>query len=118
MDFVAFSLEVLVMKCRALAGLFVAALLAGSPAVADQIAGQWCPPGGGRTLVVKGHQDVTFAGKPVQANVDRHHVDFAIPVGEPDAGTKFNADQMNEEQVRVTIGSKTPEIWTPCKPVS
>ncbi len=93
-------------------------LFAGVSAHADQIVGEWCPPGGGRSLIVRNYDDVTFAGLAVKANVDRHHVDFEIPAGEPDAGQKFNADQLNDEQIRVTIGTKAAEIWTPCKPVS
>jgi hypothetical protein len=93
-------------------------LLAALPARADQIIGEWCPPGGSVSLVVKNHDDVTFAGASVQANVDRHHVDFIIPANLADSGSRFSADQLNDEQVRVTIGSKPAEIWTPCKPVS
>lgn len=93
-------------------------MLLASPAAADAIPGDWCPPGGGRILQIKTSGHVTFAGKIVAANVDRHHTDFVIPKGEPDAGSRFSADQLNDVQIRVTINGKKPEIWTPCEPVS
>ena len=90
-----------------------------SSAFADVITGEWCEPGGGaRILVVKNYDDVTFVGKAVKANVDRHHVDFVIPAGEKDAGTRFDADQLSDEQIKVTIGADAAVIWTPCKPIS
>lgn len=88
------------------------------PVWADQIIGEWCPPSGSVSLIVKDYDDVSFAGQAVNASVRRHHVDFVIPDGHADAGATFDADQLNDEQIRVTIGQKTPEIWTPCKPVS
>jgi hypothetical protein len=89
-----------------------------TPALADQIVGDWCPPGGGRTLTVRNYDDVTFAGLPVKANVNRHHVDFTIPAGALGAGETFDAQQLSDEEIRVRIGTGAPEIWTPCKPVS
>lgn len=106
------------MVCRAIVFSIIAMSLTVSSAVADVIIGEWCPPAGGRSLLVKNFDDVTFVGKAVKANVDRHHVDFVIPPGEPDTGAHFKADQLNDEQIRVTIGSKASEIWTPCKPIS
>lgn len=106
------------MKCRMFAGVVIALSLFASPALADVITGEWCPPGGGRSLLVKPTLEVEFAGQPVEANANRHHVDFVIPTGEPDAGQKLNADQISDEWVRVTIGSGKTQIWMPCKPVS
>lgn len=89
---------------------------------ADQILGTWCAPGGGRSVKVNDGTVVTPGGKSIPANVVRHHVDFVFPDGEPDAGSTFAAEQLNDEQIQVTIKSKSgtsaPEIWTPCKPVS
>ena len=106
------------MTCRRALVLVAAMFWTASAAVADVITGAWCPPGGGRVLVVKNFNDVTFRSKMVKANVDRHNVDFVIPDGEPDAGQQFKANQLNDEQIRVTIGKNAPEIWTPCKPIS
>jgi hypothetical protein len=89
---------------------------------ADQIPGHWCAPDGGRSIKIDYASIVTPGGKTVQGNITRHHVDFVIPDGEQDAGATFNADQLSDEQIRVTIvrkdGTSPPEIWTPCKPVS
>ncbi len=89
-----------------------------APAHADQIAGSWCPPGGGQSLVVRGHDDVALDGRAVKANVTRHHVDFVVPEGASDAGQRFSADQLNDDEIRVSIGEKPAVIWTPCKPIS
>jgi len=101
---------------------FLAVVMTGSTALADQIPGHWCAPDGGRSIKVDHTSIVTPGGKTVQGNITRHHVDFVIPNGETDAGSTFNADQLSDEQIRVTIirkdGTSPPEIWTPCKPVS
>lgn len=92
-------------------------------AAADQIDGTWCSPSG-QTLSIDGTKVVTPGGNSVVARYDRHHIDYLIPEGEQGAGDRFSADQMNDEQIRVTVlnraQSKTgaPEIWTPCKPIS
>lgn len=107
-------------------GSFALALIlvtaASGAAHADQILGQWCAPGGGKSIRVEDASVISPGGKTVTANVVRHHVDFVVPPGEPDAGATFYADQLSDEQIRVTIKSKAgvtaPEIWTPCKPVS
>lgn len=92
-------------------------------AAADQIDGTWCSPSG-QILSINGTKVVTPGGNTVVARYDRHHIDYLIPVGEQGAGDRFLADQMNDEQIRVRImneaqsKSGTPEIWTPCKPIS
>ncbi len=106
------------MVCRVVVVALLLAVVPMSPASADQIVGEWCPPGGGMSLSVRNYDDVAFNGTAVKANVDRHHVDFVIPDGQPDAGASFDADQLNDEQIRVTIGTKAAVIWTPCKPIS
>lgn len=105
--------------------ILLAAVLIVSSAItahADQILGQWCAPGGTRSVKVDQATVVSPGGKTVPANITRHHVDFVMPDGEKDAGATFNADQLGDEQIRVTFirkeGTSEPEIWTPCKPVS
>jgi hypothetical protein len=98
-----------------LAGLFS---LAAAPAQADVITGQWCAPGGERSLVVEPDNSAAFNGQPVDARITRHHIEFAMPTGEPDAGAIFVGNQLSDEQIRVSIGKQPAEIWTPCKPVS
>jgi len=102
-----------------------AAILAASSTItfADHIDGRWCSPLG-RSIIVNGPQVTTPEGAQVTANYDRHHIDYIIPTGEPRAGDTFSADQLGEDRIRVTIVAKsgtpapTPEIWTPCKPIS
>ena len=106
------------MARRACVISFIVTFLTVSPVMADEIIGEWCPTGGGRSVMIRDYTDVMFNGQTVKANVDRHHVDFVIPSGERDAGASFSAAQQNDEQIRVTIGSKRTEVWTPCKPVS
>ena len=96
--------------------------LAALPVRADEITGTWCAPGGGKSIKVEDPIVISPGGKQVRANLTRHHLDFVIPAGEANAGATFNADQLSDEAIRVTIisksGTSAPEIWTPCKPIS
>lgn len=91
------------------------------PVFADQINGNWCSPSG-QTLSINGADVVTPAGNHVSANHDRHHIDYQIPAGEPNAGDQFSADQLSDDEISVKISGGNPpvagasEIWTPCKP--
>ena len=88
---------------------------------ADQINGNWCASNG-QTISIDGSQVITPFGNKVSANHDRHHIDYQIPAGEPNAGDQFTANQLSDDEIRVKIvGDKGPiqgksEIWTPCKP--
>ncbi len=99
-----------------IAALFMVALST-SPALADQIDGEWCSPRGGR-IVVDGSNVTTPSGASVKANHSRHHVDFDIPAGEESAGDHFSADQLSDNEIQVTISHNTSakpvtqEIWT------
>jgi hypothetical protein len=92
-------------------------------AVADRIDGTWCSPEG-KSVSIVGPNVVTSRGTAVDANYNRHHIDYAIPAGEPDEGGTFRADQLNDNQIRVVLTGADGEpkgeaqIWTPCKPVS
>ena len=105
--------------------LLTAALMTASTqnALADRIDGTWCSPDG-KSVSIDGRNVVTSRGNAVDANYNRHHIDYIIPAGEPDEGGVFRADQLNDNQISVVLigaggGSKSnPEIWTPCKPVS
>ena len=96
----------------------LALLLVATPAWVDQIVGEWAPPGGSLRLIDKNYDDDSSAAQAVDASVRRHHVDFVSPAGQPGAGMRFDADQLSDEEIRVTIGEKAAEIWMPCKPVS
>ncbi len=91
------------------------------PVFADQINGNWCSASG-KTLSINGSDVITPAGNQVSANHERHHIDYQIPAGEPNAGAQFSADQLNDNEISVKIIKGTPsiegksEIWTACKP--
>ena len=102
-----------VLSLTILFGFFV------QPALADQIDGKWCSPEGERIEIA--FSDVTTpAGNSVTANYDRHHIDYVIPEGETQEGKIFSADQLNYQQIRVTViganNQSLPEIWTKCPP--
>lgn len=100
-------------------------LLIGSTAnaLADKIDGTWCSPSG-KSISIEGVRVTTPSGRTVIARYNRHHIDYEIPEGEPNAGDLFTADQLNEQQVRVSVvgegksDTDAPEIWTPCKQIS
>lgn len=93
------------------------------PSLADRIDGNWCSPEG-RSISVDGPNVVTPGGRTITANYNRHHVDFEIPKGEPDSGNRFSADQLNDEEISVSIiragdaGADKAVIWRQCKPIS
>ncbi|HKJ62034.1 MAG TPA: hypothetical protein VKA94_08565 [Hyphomicrobiales bacterium] len=92
-------------------------------ALADRIDGTWCSPDG-KSVSVDGPRVTTSHGNAVDANYNRHHIDYTIPAGEPDEGDQFRADQLNDNQIMVVLfgaGGEPKgeaEIWTQCKPVS
>ena len=102
----------------------LAASVAAPPSKADEIGGWWCTPAGDKSIHVSYDGTITSpGGQTVSGTVRRHHIDFVIPDGEADAGATFSAEQLNDDQIRVTIAAKNAEprdavIWIPCKPVS
>lgn len=92
-------------------------------AVADQIDGTWCSPSG-TSMTIEGPQIVTPGGKAITGRYNRHHVDYEVPEGEADAGSRVSADQLNDDEIRVIVLGKDPaankpsEIWTKCQVTS
>lgn len=92
-------------------------------ATADQIDGTWCSPAG-RSMTIEGSRIVTPGGQSVTGRYNRHHVDYEIPDGEPGAGSRVNADQLNDDEIRVIVpggdpsASQAGEIWTKCQVTS
>ena len=112
------------MKTHTAAVLAIAILaLSAQPALADKIDGNWCSAKG-KSISVDGPTIVTPGGKSIIGYYDRHNIDFTIPEGEDGAGGKFSANQLNHEEISVSITSRSgakvgdPEIWTVCKPTS
>jgi hypothetical protein len=97
--------------------------LSANTVLADQIDGNWCSRDG-RSISIDGPDVTTSRGIAVKAAYNRHHINFVIPSGEPNEGGSFQADQLNDNEIRVIIVRQSggpvgeAEIWTPCKPVS
>ncbi len=91
--------------------------------MADQIDGNWCSPDG-KSISINGPRVTTAGGASVTANYNRHHIDYVIPSGEPNEGASFQADQLNDNEIRVIIAGPSSgqigeiEIWRSCKPIS
>lgn len=107
----------------ALVAFAAAAALAGSAAHADQIDGSWCSPAG-ESITVEGQSITTPGGARIVGYYDRHHVAFTIPEGEGRAGDLFEASQIDDDRISVTLTAKPagtrgqPEVWTKCEVVS
>ena len=92
-------------------------------AVADQIDGTWCSPSGD-SMTIEGSRIVTPGGHVATGRYNRHHVDYEVPEGETNAGHRVNADQLNDEEIRVVVIGKEPsandpgKIWTKCQVTS
>jgi hypothetical protein len=92
-------------------------------AAADQIDGSWCSPSGS-SMTIEGSQIVTPGGQSITGRYNRHHVDYEVPQGETNAGSRVSADQLNDEEIRVIVLGKDPaanqpsEIWTRCQVIS
>ena len=92
--------------------------LAGSPAWADAIDGEWCNADGKR-LAIAGPAIVTPGGTKMTGNYDRHGFDFVIPAGEPGAGQKMVMVLLGEELMQSRTGGGPAQSWKRCgKPVS
>jgi hypothetical protein len=92
-------------------------LLAGtSLARADAIDGQWCF--GSSHFEINGPNIRTPGGNEIAGNYDRHGFSYVVPANEQGAGTEIVMVLLNEETVRLTRGTSTPETWKRCKPVS
>ncbi len=90
---------------------------------ADQIDGTWCSPSG-LSMTIEGQDIRTPGGKSVTGRYSRHRFDYEIPAGEPNAGGRIFAEQLNDQEIRVTVIKQIQiepgahETWTPCEVVS
>ncbi|MCP5083630.1 MAG: hypothetical protein GY948_18235 [Alphaproteobacteria bacterium] len=92
-------------------------------AFADQIDGTWCSPSG-QSMTIDGSNVRTPGGKSITGRYSRHRFDYEIPDGEPQAGGRIIAEQLNDREIRVTIIKQVQaepgahETWTRCDVVS
>lgn len=96
--------------------------LAGSPAHADAIDGEWCREG--RHFAISGPDILTYGGTRMKGDYDRHGFKYTVPANEPDAGAEIAMVLRGEEQVFVfkkpkgATASAEPESWRRCKVTS
>src|SRR5215510_10551258 len=86
------------------------------PARADAIDGQWCL--GASHFEISGPNIRTPGGNAITGNYDRHGFTYVVPSNEDGAGTQIVMVLLNEETIRLTRGTSSPETWRRCKPVS
>lgn len=102
---------------------FIVCLGLSTAAKADQIDGTWCSPAG-ESMTITGDTVQTPSGKTVVGRYSRHNFDYEIPKGEPNAGGRIFAEQLNDQEVRVTrikpvqTEPGAHETWTRCDVVS
>lgn len=101
----------------------VAVLATTTPVFADQIDGTWCSLSG-KSMTINGSEVTTPAGNTLTGQYTRHAFAYEIPEGEPEAGGRVWANQLNDHNISVTV-TKTAERkdgvtenWTRCETVS
>lgn len=98
----------------ALLGLSGGLLLCTAVARADSIDGSWCHSKGGR-FSIAGPVIVTPAGTRTQGTYARHYFSYAVPPGDPGAGTVIDMRLLNEEAVEIQEGPQAkPVVWQRC----
>lgn len=97
----------------ALIGAALAAL-AGAPAVADVIDGDWCHDDG-RRMSIRGPAIVTPGGTRLEGDYTRHSFHYVAPAGEPDGGQPVDMLLRSETRVDVRTGREAaPQTWHRC----
>lgn len=92
-------------------------------AVADKIDGSWCAPTG-ESMTIEGPRVITPGGRTLSGRYDRHNFSYDIPDGEKSAGGRMDANQLDDEHIRVTIAPPAQTepaphaIWTRCEVIS
>jgi len=102
-------------KGMAIAGL---AICVSSPALADQIDGDWCATAEVSHFSISGSSIVTPAGTQTSGDYTRHAFSYVVPSGDPGAGEKIDMRQLNDEEILVSVAGGEPEMWRRCQVVS
>jgi hypothetical protein len=66
------------------------------PALADQLDGDWCFPGDGRTLTINGDDIITPSGAKTTGDYRRHTFRYVVPDGDPGGGAEIYIRQLND----------------------
>lgn len=93
-----------------------------SPALADQIDGQWCD-GTGKSMQIDGPNIVTPGGTAMTGKYDRHGFEYTVPANEPGAGDLVVMIQLSDDDLDVMTGPPggerpAPVRWHRCEVVS
>jgi hypothetical protein len=88
---------------------------AAAPALADAIDGDWCSAPDVKHMSIAGPNITTPDGTRTTGNYSRHAFSYVVPQGDTGAGSVVLMRLLNEEQVQVTVGNGTPEIWRRCE---
>ncbi|MEK9660277.1 MAG: hypothetical protein VW644_00815 [Alphaproteobacteria bacterium] len=99
---------------RLLAVVTLTLAAAATPAVADQIDGQWCD-GKGKSLQIDGPNIVTPGGTAMTGKYDRHGFEYTVPANEPGAGGLVVMIQLSDNDVDVMVGPASGERPTPVR---
>ena len=101
----------------------VAIVATTTTAWADQIDGTWCSLAG-KSMTINGPEVTTPAGNTVTGQYTRHTIVYDIPEGEPEAGGRVWANQLNDHNISVTVTkgqvreNGVTENWTRCETIS
>jgi hypothetical protein len=91
-------------------------MLAGAPAHADAIDGDWCRADGKR-MSIAGPAIVTPGGQRIQGDYDRHFFSYVIPPGEAGAGNKVSITLLSEYLAHAREGDDGAlQEWRRCPP--
>ena len=93
-----------------LKGCVIAGLLScvASPALADQIDGDWCSTTEVAHFTIDGPNIITPAGTATTGDYRRHFFTCVVPAGDPGAGAKIDMQQLNHEEIDCKRSSVRP----------
>jgi len=92
-----------------------AAILPGSPALADAIDGDWCSTAEVKHLKIEGPNITTPAGSKIVGNYSRHAFTYVVPDGERGAGEPVAMQLLNEEEVEISFNGAAIQVWRRCE---
>lgn len=104
--------------------LFTKAVVAGfavcfaSPALADQIDGDWCSTREAAHFSISGPTIITPAGTATTGDYRRHTFTYVVPEGDPGAGQTIDMRQLNDEEILVSVDGGEAVLWRRCEVIS
>ncbi len=103
-----------------LKGIAIAGFAIGfwSPALADQIDGDWCSTTEVSHFTISGSSIITPAGTQTSGDYRRHTFSYVVPSGDPGAGEKIDMRQLNDEEILVSVDGGEAKMWRRCEVIS